>query len=514
MTGSCTLNLNRNPNNNKLQSGYSATGTLTIPNNGSGEPTIEVFDNWMTKTVGARAPKGKWDSALYGGTAATAYPKYYAIDNVVGIGSRNTNDLLTYTITVQNSTVYKITITGSTSFIMTSSGAATASEIVSNLVAQINADSGCKATASGTTTLILARKNAAIPFAVYNPVSYPTAGYDTAGDSAGSGVNMISDLGALAGFTKSLASNPKDVFTAFQIGTPAGYFFSGASTENTGNPSSNVKCVWFSEQPLDDTGRSDFVSLSRPDAGEWSPRGNQSNVVFNAGNQIDFGKLNSFMTMHKAGATPFIDNGTARTVSAGLAGSTTNAQTDRPLFVRRTTFTINVLNVTLYTVTINGTACTYISDTSATLPEIVAGLVADINSKISNTVGIASSQAGKLTFDPVTGGLPTISTGANITSYDLLPYFTEVVTIWHGNDNQVNTLHVYPWIYIASGVYCGNYVALGNASTWSAVTDWKALPHSTWDSANSQHNTTPEQVAGKTHWYRFVDNIPIMSGSL
>jgi hypothetical protein len=505
-----------NPVTTKLESGYSASGTLTIPNNGSAEPTVITFENWMNKTVGARSTKGNFDSALYVNYNVNSYPKYVAIDGVVGIASRDPKTTLTYTITVIPSTLYKITITGSTSFSMTSSGSATAAEIVSSLVGQINADSGCKAVASGTTTLILTRKDVSIPFAVYNPIDYnPNSytGYDTAGNSAGSGVNMLSDLGGLTGFIKSLP-NVKDFFVGYQMGVPNGYFFSGASTINTRNAASNIKQAWMSDNPLDDAGRADIVCNSRPNTSQWATLGNQSNGQIYTGDQVDFGKLNTFLVFHKSGASPFTDNGVLRTIIAGQAGAVSYEQTNKPLFVRRTSFTVTAISSTLYTITIAGTVCTYMSDASATIAEINEGLRADIAYKISTSIGAPIVSEGCVRFDPVSGTMPTITVGANITMFDLLPQFSQYSSIWHGNNNQVNTMHVKPWLYIAHGVNCGNYVALGNASTWAAVTDFKIVKHTTWSSSESQHSKTDLQSAGKTHWFRFVDNVVVMSGAL
>jgi hypothetical protein len=203
-----------------------------------------------------------------------------------------------------------------------------------------------------------------------------------------------------------------------------------------------------------------------------------------------------------------------RAVSAGLAGTVSSSQTDRPLFVRNTTLEVTKFDLTLYTVTINGTVCTYMSDASATKTEIIDGLVTDINSKISGSVGYALNFQGELTFIPVQGGLPTITAGANIVKTDLSPSFSQVSTIWQGNKNQVNSVEVYPWAYIAYGDACGNYVALGNSGTFASVTDWKLVKHTAWSSSDSQHNPTPEQLAGKTHWYRFVDTVVVSSGAL
>jgi len=148
---------------------------------------------------------------LIGATNLEAYPFIYDIDGVSGIGSRNAKDEVIYTITAQSNTDYKLTIPPRPQFSINSGAGATQSSIVAQLVAAINADSACLASASGTTTLKLTRKTPTVPFAVYNSTEYPTAGYDTAGDAAGAGVNMISDYG-LTGFIKLLSTNPSDFF--------------------------------------------------------------------------------------------------------------------------------------------------------------------------------------------------------------------------------------------------------------------------------------------------------------
>jgi hypothetical protein len=297
------------------------------------------------------------------------------------------------------------------------------------------------------------------------------------------------------------------------MGVPDGFFFSGASVVNTRNPASNLKQGWLSDQPLDDAGRADIVCNSRPNSAQWATLGNQSNGQIYTGDQVDFGKLNSFMVFHKSGAAPFTDNGVLRTIIGGQAGSVSYEQTNKPLFSRRTSFTITAVSSTLYTITIAGTVCTYTSDATATIAEINAGLLADIASKVSTSIGTVKVDS-LLCFDPVSGTTPTITVGANIVMFDLLPQFTQYSSIWHGNGNQVNTMHVMPWLYIAHGVNCGNYVALGNASTWGAVTDFKILKHTTWSSSESQHSKSDLQAVGKTHWFRFVDNVVVMSGAL
>lgn len=77
------------------------------------------------------------------------------------IGKRATAvaQVLTLTPTVQNEGVYAVTING-VAYQFTADTDATANEIVAGLLALINGDTGCKMTASGTTTLILTADNA------------------------------------------------------------------------------------------------------------------------------------------------------------------------------------------------------------------------------------------------------------------------------------------------------------------------------------------------------------------
>jgi len=65
----------------------------------------------------------------------------------------------TLTPTAQNTALYRVTING-VDYEFTSDADATAGEIVAGLLALINADTDCKMTASGTTTLILTADNA------------------------------------------------------------------------------------------------------------------------------------------------------------------------------------------------------------------------------------------------------------------------------------------------------------------------------------------------------------------
>jgi hypothetical protein len=525
MAGSFTLgNLLRNPSTGKYESAYNGDTVVSIPNDGSPAPTIAVYQNWTHKAVGARAAKGVWDTALYAATAADRYPMYYNIDGKVGIGSRNNKTQLIYTVTVQNNAYYNCPVGGVT-YSYTSSGAATASEIVTALSALINADTNCKAVASGTTTLILTRKNPAVPFYVNardgggNEIVYPNAGYSSAADAAGTGINLVSD-NWLTGFIKYL-SNEKRVFTAWEMGIPDGYYFSGAWEEETNPPQSTLKQGWLSDQGLDDLGRADVVSTSRNSPTGWAFVGNQSNINVPNGGQLDFGKTNTFSAYHYAGNDPFLDNGTAISTITGLAGTTVASQTTKPLFIRRTTITITAVNNFTYEVTINGTLCSYTSDASATQLEICNGLRDDINSKISNTVCVASNQVNILTIDPVERVLPTIVVGSNLSKFDLLPYFTQVSTIWHGNDNQVNCLHVYPWFYTATGDNCGNYVRIGNAATPAAVTgDYPVIPHTSWTTTGGAGggvitiSIPPAMIAGKTHWHRYVNGVFVTAGAL
>lgn len=516
------VNIFRNPVSVKVESGYNGEIEISIPNDGSGEPNVILFQDWMNKTIGARAPRGVWDSGLYGATNATAYPLYYGIDGVSGIGSRNNKTELIYTVAVQNSAYYNVPI-NNVEYSITSGASATASAIVSALVSRINADINCPAVASGTTTLILTRKDPAIPFYVNarsggTEIVYPNAGYSSASESAGPGINLISDNG-LTGFIKYLPNSSR-IFLAWQMGVPDGFYFSGAWQQHTNPPQSCLKMGWASDQGLDDLGRADVVGTSRNSPTGWAMIGNQVNVNMSNGGQLNFGKLNSFMSYFRTGANAFTDNGTAINHIAGLAGTTTVSSTSRPLFIRRTTFTITAVSDFTYTVTINGTVCSYISDSSATQLEICNGLVADINSKISGSVGHASNQSNILTFDPAEGVLPTITNSSNLAKFELLPYFTQVSTIWQGNDNQVNTLHVYPWFYIAEGDNCGNFVALGDSATASSVKDWKVIRHSSWTTTGGagggtiKVKPTTKQRAGKTHWHRFVNGLPVAVGAI
>jgi hypothetical protein len=78
---------------------------------------------------------------------------------LIGIGKRTTAvaQVDTITPTAVNLFLYIITISG-TDYQYTSDGTATVSEIVSGLLALVNADTNCKAAATGTVTLILTGK--------------------------------------------------------------------------------------------------------------------------------------------------------------------------------------------------------------------------------------------------------------------------------------------------------------------------------------------------------------------
>lgn len=512
MAVSFTISLRKDGSRN-YKSGFNGSNGFTLNGSGFGSaPTVTLYKDWTNKTVGARAVHFDFDSGLYGATNPEAYPFIYDINGVSGVGSRAAKGEIIYTITAQSSTDYKITIPPSAQFSINSGIGATQSSIVAQLVAAINADSSCLASASGTTTLKLTRKTPSVPFAVYNATEYPNAGYDTAGNSAAAGINMVSDYG-LTGFIKLLPTNPTDFFVYWRMGVPTGYFFSGATSVNTNPPESNLKMNWFSDQPLDSAARADIVGTSRNAPTEWSMIGNQSDVNIPNGGQLDFGRLNSFRSYHKAGASPFIDNGQAITKITGLSGTTTASQINLPLFARRSTFTITVQSTTLYTVTISGTLCSYISSGSATAAEICNGLVADITAKVSGAVGVSKNVSNDLVFDPVVGTTPTITNSGNLSKFDLIPQFTQVSTLWQGNNNQVNSLHVFPDLYIAIGANCGNYVAIGNSATESSDTDIIVYPHASWSDTQIVFSDIPDSIKqGRNYYHRYLNGILQDSG--
>lgn len=506
--GTINVTLGKNPYNAKLESDYNGGGVLTITGSGFGTgPQNVFFKSWRDKTPTYRTSKEDFESSLYGIDLPANYPLIYNIDGNGCIGSRNNKPQITLSVVVQNNAVYQLTI-GSTPYPYTSTGSATAAEIVSALSTDINGDVNCKAVASGTTTLILTRKNASEPFSI-------SGAGDTVDDVGGPGVNLIHDQ-YLTGFTKILPDY-NSFFAGWKMAVPAGYFFSGASAESTLPTMSSLKMLWVSDQTLDNEGLADIVACSRVSSIAWAMTGNQTAVMqYAASNTFDFGIYNGFTSYHKSGAAPFTDNGTTRLMITNSSGTSTASTTNKPLFIKKKILTFTVVANFTYSIVIDSITCSYTSTASPTIAAIRAGLIADINSKMTGICTANNSAASSsITITADLGILPTFGAlSGNITSYELLPKFDRVATIWHGNGNQINCLHNYPYIYFATGNNCGDAVCFANNSVLASATDIEWLNVKSWTDTKTQHYYDKYQIANKTHWFRLSDGLPVASGPI
>lgn len=98
-------------------------------------------------------------------------------------------------------------------------------------------------------------------------------------------------------------------------------------------------------------------------------------------------------------------------ISNGVATITANNVNKQKVVISVKT----IQNNTAYTVTINGTPCTYTSDSTATEDEITAGLMAIINSTLGSTVTATDNSNGTVTIEADVEAVPfTVTTTANL----------------------------------------------------------------------------------------------------
>jgi len=219
------ITANRNPFTGKLQGAFSLDDALYITGTGFGDgPTVEVYQDWRGETIGQRAVKGVWDTALYGATDADSYPLFGSLGGVTGICSRdNTN--IDFDITAADSTDYRITISG-VQYSINSGVSATQTSITTALKAAINADSGCPAVAGGTTYLSLTRKNSAVPYTIIelNATSTSSIAIGTGSKSFTiTETGKTFSVGQIVGivYTTNQANTMSGTITAFDSGTGA-----------------------------------------------------------------------------------------------------------------------------------------------------------------------------------------------------------------------------------------------------------------------------------------------------
>lgn len=568
-----------NPENGRLESGFNATNSpekrhLILNGSGfGGAPSKVFYRDWRYKTVGTRAEKGSFDSALYGATSSESYPMYGSLGGVTGICSYD-NLNIDYDVVVANNTQYKITISGK-QYSVTSDASATAAEIVTALKNEINNDATCPAVAGGATYLSLTRKNASTPYSVYPLQSITTSSITVGtgaksftlpvglsfivgqsvtivstayvGDSmggvitdfnsgtgamtvncttsSGSGTysnwtvsasdtsNIVSRNNTLTGFIKTFPPE-KSFFVSWQAGTPDGYYFSGAVSERTFPNLSAQKMNWLSNGGLDSPKKADLVALTRGSSATWAVAGNQSPVIlYNNGTSYSWNKPNSFFTYHKSGASPFTDNGVVVSAIATDTGGYIASQSNSPLFLKLITLTVTVQSSSTYTVTINGTPCTsYVSDSDATESEINTGLAAAINGSTSAVV--AAVQNGTVVCTAVIGTNPIVTSTPNILVENLDPSFDQISTIWQGNGNQVNVNTIYPTLGLWVGENCGNQVALTDSATFSSCTKFIVLDYDSFTDTHIDATYYDLQSVGMTHWMRFKDGVAVASGVL
>jgi hypothetical protein len=332
------------------------------------------------------------------------------------------------------------------------------------------------------------------------------------GSTRGAGSRSVTGANEMTGFKKTFPSLTKNIFAAWQMGIPAGYYFSGASAVETLPPASNLKMLWvFDTAHGGDL--NDLVLRSRNNPNDWFVGGNHANAQDYTGGQVDWNTPMSFSTYRKPDPTnSYLNNGVSRAYQAFSTGLELHTKTDAPIFSRRTLLTFTVQNNAVYTVTINGTDCTYTSDSDATGTEIANGLKADINSKRATWGGQECGGAPpNIEIIPNSGTVPTVSATGNITVRHALDGYQYLETIWQGNQNQVNTLHVYPYIYVAGGDNAGNYVMLADSAAFdSTMKKFIVVPHTAWvNGVSCEVNPSDTLREGMTHAHLFKDGIPV-----
>ncbi len=327
------------------------------------------------------------------------------------------------------------------------------------------------------------------------------------GSTRGIGSRDTSGDNRLTGFRKNFTL-VRDVFAAWQMGIPDGKYFSGATAERTLPPASNLKMGWFSDQPLG-SDLNDIVCTSRNSPSTWFVGGNHSGADHYCGGEVNWNKPMSFSLYRKHGANSYTDLGTSIETQTMESGYTVYTKTDEPLLSQRRKLSFTVQNSSVYTITVNGTPVTYTSDADATGSEIATGVASALNSAGLGLFGTATAATVELT--PSTGTQPTVTVSANISMTTALDGYQYFSTHWQGNNNQVNTLHVFPYFYIASGSNAGNYIMLANSGNLnSTCTKSIVIPHSSWISNTScSASPTASMLTGMTHAHLFKDGVKV-----
>ena len=344
--------------------------------------------------------------------------------------------------------------------------------------------------------------------------SYPKV--YTLGSTRGFGSRDTDGTNALTGFVKQSAPYT-DYMCMWQMGVPDGKYFSGATEGRTLPPASNLKMGWVSDDGLDDSALADLVSLSRTSTNNYAMVGNQSLVSLSNNATFDWDTPNAYFAYHKAGALPFVNNGTAISTVMNSAGVYTTTQSNTPLFRKLAKVIITVLSDTDYSVTVAGQVATINSGAGATLTSIVNALITEVNSKgtawvasmlDTNSDGIAEG----LSLTATTGTDPSVSVGANMVITTLRPQFDRISTHWQGNNNQVGCLHVFPYFMQQVGANCGSCIVLNNGTTLNPSA--MAIPYDSWSDTEIKFTATAAQASGRTHWIRLFDGLPVQTGAL
>ena len=155
-------------------------------------------------------------------TAGTTGKPILVTSNILGTGftySGNANVTIALVTANVPKEVYTETIAG-VNYVFTSDGAPTAAKVVTGLTALVNADAGCPATASGTTTLILTDKNPPGDTWTYSGSANLTQADTTANPTAlgvcnGLRALMASDTAVNVSGTTTLIMTAKVLGTAF-----------------------------------------------------------------------------------------------------------------------------------------------------------------------------------------------------------------------------------------------------------------------------------------------------------
>lgn len=313
----------------------------------------------------------------------------------------------------------------------------------------------------------------------------------------------------LTGFRKNFPL-ARTIFCAWQMGIPDGYYFAGASAEETLPPGSNLKMIWLSDEPLG-SDLNDLVCCSRNNPATWFVGGNHSGADHYVGGEVNWDVPMGFSLLRKPGANSYTDNGTSIATQTMLSGWHSYTKNDEPLLSKRSKLRFTVQNNATYTCTIDGIDYTVISDASATEAELTAAMATAINDGAFN--GGATYTSTQIEIIPATGTVPVISVTSNITLTHGLDGYRYLSTYWQGNGNQAGTMHVFPYIYAAVGDNAGNYIMLANSGTLDATcTKTMVIPFDTWNAGiSATANPTASQLAGMTHAHLFKDGIAVAS---